>query len=327
MAKCSTFATMISISQHIEYLMMRNDCVVVPGWGALVANHVPSATSDSHISRPARHLGFNPSITHNDGLLATSLMRRHNISFDEACKLIADNVTVFRRQLATGSEVAFGRIGIFRVDEHNKLVFTPTVLEDACDEYFGLHSFEFKPLPQLVGEQTSNPNSVQGIFSRKGMKVAASIAALIGMGILLSTPVVVDKDVHTASLNITTEKTKPTTVKVTPVSKSTNKDMQFEVFDTSSPMPNPVIVEKKPIYNTGMPCDENGGFFLVINSCKKQHQAAALVKQYARKGIKARAISRGGYYHLVVAQSNNQQELIHAKKLLPANYRKAWICK
>ena len=103
--------------------MMRNDCVVIPGWGALVACNIPAQLSQEHIIRPKRLLCFNSSITHNDALLATSLARRHNISYDEACKLIADNVIAFKHQLSVGTEVAFGHLGFFKVDDNNKLIF------------------------------------------------------------------------------------------------------------------------------------------------------------------------------------------------------------
>ena len=74
---------MISIVQHIEYLMMYNDCVVVPGWGALIANYAPSQLQGDTMLKPRRSIGFNPSITHNDGLLATSIARRHGISYSK----------------------------------------------------------------------------------------------------------------------------------------------------------------------------------------------------------------------------------------------------
>jgi len=315
---------MISITQHIEYLMLRNDCVVVPGWGALVASHTAANATSSHIVRPSRIICFNPGITHNDGTLATSLMRRHNLSYGDATKLIADNVTAFNRQLNMGSEVAFGRLGFFKLDDNRKLIFVPIANENSCDEFFGLHSFDFTPLSQLTDEDNAQHQVSQNIFSGRKFKVAASIATLIGIGLLLSTPVVVDKAAHKASLNIADVKTKPTTVKVTPVNNAKPEDNKFEVLENE---PAAVASEKESAYNAGMPNDENATYFLVINSCKKQHQAQALIKQYAKKGIKARTIARGGYHHVVVAQSNSQQELIRAKKLLPEKYRKAWVCK
>lgn len=309
--------TMISLTQHIEYLMMQSDCVVIPGWGALVASHVPSSCTQSNINRPSRLIAFNPSISHNDGLLATSLTRRHNISYAEACKVIADNVTTFRHQLATGSEVAFGRLGFFKNDDNSKLIFTPTLHNEAGDEFFGLRNFEFPVLLQANDEQTQEASS---IFVHRGWKVAAAVAALVGIGALLSTPVIVDKSIDTASLNIANVKIKPKAVTVKPASQTTNYDNKITVIDTPNDE-SPV----KQTFNDGMPCDENGTYFLVINSCKKQHQAQMLIKQYAGKGIKAKTIVRGGYHHIVVAQSNSKQDLANAKKLLPEKFRKAWV--
>ena len=95
---------MITITQHIEYLMMYNDCVVVPGWGALIANYAPSQLQGDTMLKPRRSIGFNPSITHNDGLLATSIARRHGISYNEACNVIATGVASFKSQMATNIE-------------------------------------------------------------------------------------------------------------------------------------------------------------------------------------------------------------------------------
>lgn len=299
---------------------MQGDCVVVPGWGALVANHVPSSCTQNSINRPSRLIAFNPSIAHNDGLLAMSVARRHNISYDEACKVIADNVTVFRRQLATGSEVPFGRLGFFKNDDNSKLIFTPTLHDEASDEFFGLHNFDFPILSQTSENEQGKVAS--GIFAHRGWKTAAAIAAIVGIGALLSTPVIVDKSIDTASLNIADVKTKPTAITVKPVSQATSDDNKITIVDAPS--------EDTPVqqtFNEGMPSDESGAYFLVINTCKKQHQAQVLVKQYAKKGIKCKIIARGGYHHMVVAQSNNKQELIKAKKLLPEKYRKAWVCK
>lgn len=312
---------MISLIPHIEYLMMRNDCVVVPGWGALVANHAPAQLNESHIGKPSRLIGFNSSITHNDGLLASSLTRRHSISYDKACELIATNVAAFGRQLSGGTEVAFGRLGFFKLDENGKMQFVPAMQPNACDEFFGLQQFDFNTLAQV--EESAHVASVsRSVFSRHGIKVAASIAALIGLGVILSTPVLINRQSQNASMNIATVKTKPNVVTVKPVSKTTASDNQITVINADEQQSS---LKESPVFNDGMPCDEDGSFLLVINSCKKQHQAQELVKQYATKGIKAKPVQRGKYYHLVVAQSNNKQELINAKKQLPAKYRKAWV--
>lgn len=65
---------MFSIIEHIEYLMTRHDCVTVPGWGAFIANYSIAEYDAVHevFTRPCRTIGFNASVSHNDGLLVQS---------------------------------------------------------------------------------------------------------------------------------------------------------------------------------------------------------------------------------------------------------------
>ena len=88
---------MFSIIEHIEYLLTRHDCVVIPGWGAFIANYDTASYDDSRklMERPHRTIGFNANVNHNDGLLAQSLMRREGLTFDEAMRFITDSVTTF----------------------------------------------------------------------------------------------------------------------------------------------------------------------------------------------------------------------------------------
>ena len=133
---------MISLVQHIEYLMIYNDCVVIPGWGALIANYRPSTVKGSIMECPQRTIAFNGDINHNDGMLANSLMRRHHMSYEQACSFIADNVTTFRRQLNDNAELAFGHMGYFILNDQKILEFVPMTKCEASDEFFGLSNFE-----------------------------------------------------------------------------------------------------------------------------------------------------------------------------------------
>ena len=100
---------MFSIIEHIEYLMMRHDCVAIPGWGAFIANYNTSRFDESRevMERPQRNIGFNASADHNDGLLVQSLMRREGLDYDEAMRFIANSVTSFRQQLSKGAGSAY----------------------------------------------------------------------------------------------------------------------------------------------------------------------------------------------------------------------------
>ena len=77
---------MSDIALHIGYLMSEHDCVIVPGWGAFIAQYTSAFSFyDSGLyKKPKRFVAFNSSINHSDGLLQNSLMRREGISYEAA---------------------------------------------------------------------------------------------------------------------------------------------------------------------------------------------------------------------------------------------------
>ena len=66
---------MIELSQHIEVLLLENDCVIVPGLGGFVAHYTPAIQVEENVFLPpTRTIGFNPQLKLNDGLLVQSYM-------------------------------------------------------------------------------------------------------------------------------------------------------------------------------------------------------------------------------------------------------------
>ena len=313
---------MISLIQHIEYLMMYHDCVVVPGWGALIANYRSSEVNGNTIEHPKRIISFNSSITHNDGMIANSLSRRHAMTYDQACELISNNVRAFRQQLASGTEVAFGHVGYFKLTADNKLDFMPMNAGIALNEFFGLSPININPQEQR--DDAAAIITPQLITWRDRIKVAASAAAILALGFLFSTPAIFNASTQTASLNVMELRTQPShNIDVKPVSKATSNDMKFAVVDENKAQEEKAAFESP--CNDGMPC--NGKYSLVINTCHNSQRAEQMIDYYAKHGIKAIVVTRGEYHDIVVAQSDSKQELKEVKQLLPKRYRKAWVSK
>ncbi len=302
--------------------MMYHDCVVVPGWGALIAQYKPAVLRSSMIENPRRLIGFNASINHNDGLLATSIARRHSMSYEQACQLVDSCVAAFHDELAQGGEVSFGHLGYFRLTPSKKLEFMPTTGLDSHDEFYGLTAIEFKQLQQQeAAEPVITP---QVITLKERMKVAAAAAAIVGLGFLFSTPAIVSNtSPQTASLNVVEIKSQPAQqVDVKPVSQSSAQDLKIKVMDDDSD--EQATTAGSP-FNDGMP--SKGKYCLVINTCETSGSAQRSIEHYARHGIKAIEVTRGTWHHIVVAQSDSEQELIDARQLLPERYRRAWVSK
>ena len=309
---------MISMIEHIEYLMLSNDCVVVPGFGAFIAQYTSSnnCAQNSTFTSPKRSISFNASINHNDGLLANSIAKKALIPYAEALKQIEKSTTICRQALSDGSEVPFGRLGFFISNAEGHIEFIPFHHELANDDFFGLQSFSFPTLAErnaqvateeTVSETYSEPEINIGRrnwFSHKAVQIAASIVMLVCLTFALSTPIIVDKPTHQlATLNVPT----PTMPKLKVV-KTEEISLQKQVEAAS---------EKKE-------ANSNGRYAIIICSLKKQSQVAQYFQE--NKDINpANVIKKNGYYMIYFNRGDNYQELVKEAKQMPKPYTEFWI--
>lgn len=309
---------MISMIEHIECLMLSNDCVVVPGFGAFIAQYTSSnnCAQNSTFTSPKRSISFNASINHNDGLLANSIAKKALIPYAEALKQIEKSTTICRQALSDGSEVPFGRLGFFISNAEGHIEFIPFHHELANDDFFGLQSFSFPTLAErnaqvateeTVSETYSEPEINIGRrnwFSHKAVQIAASIVMLVCLTFALSTPIIVDKPTHQlATLNVPT----PTMPKHKVV-KAEEISQQKQVKAVS---------EKKET-------NSNGRYAIIICSLKKQSQVAQYFQE--NKDINpANVIKKNGYYMIYFNRGDNYQELVKEAKQMPKPYTEFWI--
>lgn len=304
---------MISIIEHIDYLLLHNDCVVVPGFGCFVAQSKPSWRKGDLFMPPVREIAFNTAISHNDGLLANSLTRKHCITFGAAVEMIADSVAAFHKQLDRGLELPFGSIGHITKGKEGNLVFTPRSHELAIGSFYGLKPFEFPLLSTLQASEDNiahkpQQSKLQSFLSAKAVEVAASILIIVGLGMVFSSPIPVShKNTQQAAMTITkVHKPKAHAIEAN-ASKYTQQAQESEA-----------------VFSEGMPSDTNGKYHLVVNVFRSQEQALRF-SQANESVIKSVVLKRGGIYRICVAQSNDYYELAKAMSKLPAQFKQSWI--
>lgn len=119
---------MNNLFPHIEYLILRHECVIIPGLGAFMSSYVPARIDmeNNQVIPPSRSITFNQSVVVDDGLLANSIARRHDISFEEARQSICHEVRLIKMKLASSGEAVCGRLGRLLIGEENTLSFIPT---------------------------------------------------------------------------------------------------------------------------------------------------------------------------------------------------------
>lgn len=142
---------MIELAQHIEVLLLENDCVIVPGLGGFVAHHVPATrvAEDNIFLPPARIIGFNPQLKMNDGLLVQSYMAVYDTSFPDATHMVEKEVADINATLHEEGKVDLPNIGELRYSIHNTYDFVPYDHKITTPRLYGLDSFEMQELAEL----------------------------------------------------------------------------------------------------------------------------------------------------------------------------------
>ncbi len=201
---------MINVIGHIEYLILSRQCVIIPGLGAVLSQSV-SAHYDAESGAwlpPVRRFSFNPDLTDNDGMLASSIARAQRVSYDAACRMLAEAVDAMRHQLEAEHRLSLGRIGELLVDENRNLSFRPYDAERLSLSAMWLPSVNVKTLAERrVEAQANDEDAIE--YNRRNfiartmrrVKVAAVVIALIAVGVALTLPLRVENAQY-ASLSI-----------------------------------------------------------------------------------------------------------------------------
>ena len=325
---------MISLNEHIEYLMMHHDCIVIPGWGSLVAQYSDSSFNSSActIQKPLRKVGFNASVNHNDALLAQSIVRRERVSYDQAVRYIEQSVKSYKKLLASGGEFGLGRLGFFHSDNEGRIEFVPFEHEMCNDQYFGLRSFQFTPLSQLGKAQDETKESANVIrynwWNSRVWQTAASIVLLLGLSILLTTPIFIDRNnQNLATLNFPS------------VSKPHHEviDWSNTKSDLAVALPEQAQAEKllaeqrqaareEYASQNNLLLNEGGTYYLVIASLSNAEEVNLFLKYHQDIAAHTQILRQGKHFHVYVARSFEQSRLYRFKAQLPPKYGNAWVC-
>ena len=183
------------LDPFITDLLYDHDCVILPDFGGLVANYRSARLNViSHVIQPpSKHVGFNPSLKYNDGLLTNYISSALGITYKEAASQLSQTILEYRRLLDTDGRFSIERIGVFYRDRLGQVQFIPEEQENFLMASFGLKPIQLK----LVGGlENSDAGGGKVIDIRKGgdfrkWKIAAAIAVpalLVGCWVCVAPP-------------------------------------------------------------------------------------------------------------------------------------------
>ena len=195
---------MIELAQHIEVLLLENDCVIVPGLGGFVAHYTPAmrVAEENVFLPPTRIIGFNPQLKMNDGLLVQSYMAVYDTDFSDATRIVEKEVAHIFTALHEDGKVDLPNIGELRYSIHGIYDFAPYDHKITTPYLYGLDSFEMQELAELKKpymEKTirysvpvvpeDKKRRVEIKFNRSYLSNAVAMIAVVALFFFLSTPI------------------------------------------------------------------------------------------------------------------------------------------
>jgi cell division septation protein DedD len=150
---------MYGLSSHIVSLLVQRDCVIVPGFGAFLANPISAKLNPvSHkFTPPGRQFSFNAKLNQNDGLLIHSIAQEENEAYDDAKDLVAGEVARWEQELEKNGMVLLEGLGILHKQANAGLRFEPEFNPKNALDSFGLHAFHKIPVAKEVQETATTP--------------------------------------------------------------------------------------------------------------------------------------------------------------------------
>lgn len=327
---------MISIIQHIQYLIVCHDCVVVPGLGAFVAQHIPASISPDGCSilPPSRELSFNPLLTHDDGLLVNSITRREGVSYECGRSAVSREVELIHRRLRHEGTLLLDRVGTLTLSGHGLMEFTPEKVNGVANlAYRGLFEIAARPLAAAGAEtepaDVMSPAATAERLSvrsrvREVMKYAASAVMLLGLGAIMMTPVSVPENFSFASLKPATP---PVVERVfTEPAFSADNDREIVLYRAGEDG-RAEVTPKSAVEEAGK-IVAPARYYVIVASTSSLKEARRFVRLHSTKKFPLAILPSDGRYRVYAASGNDMAQMSAFRKAdanFAASHPDAWI--
>lgn len=329
---------------HIERLLLVHDCVIVPKVGGFVLQDRPAVFMEKeNLFIPSqKEVVFNPTLQHNDGLLPESYMKMYGTDYNQAFRMMEDDIAELKDTLSRTRRVSLGSVGVFLFGEEGNVIFERSEQAPFSVASYGLAEFSMPTLKSLSIEQESaevhsptqkkKRDTIYIPVSVRFIRTAVASAAAVALFLLVSTPV---RDVNTSAY---TASFIPSEV----VAKATAPQPKAAIELPASPVAEPVVTPRPASVTT--PSTPHKGqevkkaaaivkknikyFHVIVGSFPTRKQADEFLShvdksQYGQAGI----VERNGKVRVFAAKFTDRKEAENYMEKVRSNatYKDAWL--
>ena len=144
----------------IQQLLLTNNCVIIPNFGAIIANYQPAE--------------INKSLQTNDGVLVNAVMHKFEISYQEAEEKVADFSKECKHTLEANNSLILKEIGKIYFDAEKRVQFQPLPNKNFLLSSFGLIDLPISPIQRLKDDEAEIKEQYQRILHPELMQDAVA---------------------------------------------------------------------------------------------------------------------------------------------------------
>lgn len=308
---------MNTVIKHIEYLISRKECVIIPGVGAVLALDLPAKVvpETGVIIPPTRTYSFNSDLSVSDGALVASIARDLSISFETASRRVEQATESIMDSLRSTGSFALGSLGVLQYDNTtHSISFEVSDSQITCSRNFWLQPVILPVVEDTIQNgQAPYPVTIEKrSFLKRVIRVAASIALLIGLCFIASTPVAV-QDAALASLA-------PDLRQLTQCDfQTSHKDNQLTIFSPAQkPSESPI-----EIINTTIENDDE--YMIVVGTLRNMSEAEIFCDKYSGQNL--HIYQHGKFVRVYTESFPTREEAVISCRSTHKVFPDAWIYK
>lgn len=194
---------MITLSQHLQRLLLDTDCVAVPGLGCFVVHAMPARyiESDAVLVPPSRVVSFHSMVLGEDTRLTQAYMIALDVTREEAEKHIVYEVAQLKREIQLVGEVAIEGVGTLSLTYSGKYYFTPQRNGAYSCQFLGLERMLCPQRTQEIVQEHVHTTLLSGeieedksgwetlrVVAKEGLKYAAIFIVMLLSYFMISYP-------------------------------------------------------------------------------------------------------------------------------------------
>jgi len=310
----------VDVSAYIRELLFGHDCVIVPGFGAFIANLTPSRIdrAEGIFYPPAKKIAFNRHLTTNDGLLIGHISARTGKGYSEARDIVNSFADDMRRRIADGSRINLDYIGSFTTNREGTIIFEPDSDANYLLTSFGLDSYHRQPVSDYdvrkkVLEHHHKPSMKQPSMRKLLTRAAVIIPLLVAMALIPFNTNLFKGRVEESSLN--------------PLATAELEYNRAHIINVAPAAPTDSVVLEEPVQKPVVVHFEVK-YMLVTGSFKSESNVLLMVETLRNKGYDPEVTAGpDGFLRVMAGAYGTMEEAETAMGKLKSSYPGTWICK